>query len=248
VEALQQSATELQQSMDDMQRGVPPSTNSGPAELQPMRVADLRRRAAAAGASGVELDSTDDADSPKAALIELIVRHEAPSGEDGAETSLGMLQALRAGQPTEHRPEPTKSVQFLTPRSLAEVRTFRGEPAPASASTARSLGNDAAAGLRSAELEAEVAARSGQGLRPEEGQALQRTHEQQLQQLQFQQFQQLQHQQPQQQPQQQARRAECATTRSSMPSAEEPDPRHLRAPAVALGAHGFTASGSSPKR
>ena len=51
------------------------------AELQPMRVADLRRRAAALGVSGVEVDSADDADSPKVALIELILRHEAPSGE-----------------------------------------------------------------------------------------------------------------------------------------------------------------------
>lgn len=44
------------------------------AELQSMRVAELRRRAKAAGVPQDDLDDADDADVPKAALIELVMR------------------------------------------------------------------------------------------------------------------------------------------------------------------------------
>ena len=44
------------------------------AELQALRVGELRRRAAAAGVSQQELDDADDADVPKVALMELLLR------------------------------------------------------------------------------------------------------------------------------------------------------------------------------
>jgi hypothetical protein len=49
------------------------------AELRSTQISVLRRRAAATGVSQDEIDTADDADSPKPALIDLIMLNEAPS-------------------------------------------------------------------------------------------------------------------------------------------------------------------------
>lgn len=65
-------------------------------ELQTMRVADLRRQAVTAGAGQAELDDADDAKTPKAALIELVIRQVSlPGSAPGAPAGV----ARRASRP-----------------------------------------------------------------------------------------------------------------------------------------------------
>ena len=68
------------------------------AELQPLKPSVLKRRLLAAGAPSEDVHATDDADSPKAALIELIVQHER-----GAAAQAGLETELRAMKRSELR-------------------------------------------------------------------------------------------------------------------------------------------------
>jgi hypothetical protein len=71
-------------------------------ELQATKVSDLRRRAAAAGASTSELDTADDSDLPKAALIELVISKESVGAEPemiaGVDESRGQAPGLETAQ------------------------------------------------------------------------------------------------------------------------------------------------------
>jgi hypothetical protein len=74
------------------------------AELQALRGGELRRRAAAAGVSQQELDDADDADVPKVALMELLLREESVKNARKDEQARAVavlyaeLQALRVGE------------------------------------------------------------------------------------------------------------------------------------------------------
>ena len=63
-------------------------------ELELMKPSALKRRARAAGCAEAEIEEADDADDPKAAMIALILSHEA-SGQETSDVLRRELQGLK---------------------------------------------------------------------------------------------------------------------------------------------------------
>ena len=75
------------------------------AELTPLKLSALRKRAAAAGVSEAQLDEADDSDNVKAAVVELVVVHE--TTQVAAESAAGRPhfgRALERARETEAEP------------------------------------------------------------------------------------------------------------------------------------------------
>ena len=62
------------------------------AELQPLKPSVLKRRLLAAGAPSEDVHATDDADSPKAALIEPVQHERGAAAQAGLETELRAMK------------------------------------------------------------------------------------------------------------------------------------------------------------